>query len=60
MLKKLNTKKYISQLLKIGNNLNQIAKKLNSGTKLKLAEESEVLTDIEAIKKHIILINNKL
>lgn len=58
--KHLETKNYTLQLLKIGNNLNQISRKLNSGIKLMVAEEASVLSDIEELKKHIIDVNSKL
>ncbi len=57
---KIDTNKYINQLLKIGNNLNQIAKKLNSNTQFLIADQQSVLNDIEALRKHIIEINSKL
>ncbi len=56
----IDTIKYIGQLLKIGNNLNQIAKKLNSNNKFLIADQQAVLRDIEYLKKHIIEINSKL
>lgn len=55
-----DTTKYLSSLFKIGNNLNQIAKQLNSGNKFQIADQKDVLNDIENIKKHILEINNKL
>lgn len=58
--KHLETKNYTLQLFKIGNNLNQISRKLNSGIKLKLTDEDLLLDDIEEIKKHIIDIKSKL
>ncbi len=57
---KIDTNKYISQLIKIGNNLNQIAKKLNAGNKFLITDQQSVLNDIESFKKHIIEINSKL
>lgn len=56
----LETKNYSIQLLKIGTNLNQIAKKLNSGMKFMIADQQSVLIDIEYLKKHIVEINSKL
>lgn len=50
----------VGQLFKIGNNLNQIAKKLNSGTKLLIEDESVMLSAIDALKVSIIEISNKL
>lgn len=58
--KDIDTTKYLSSLFKIGNNLNQIAKQLNSGKKFQIADQSNVLNDIENIKKHIIDVNEKL
>ncbi len=56
----LDTKKYQAFLIRIGNNLNQIAKKLNSNTKFLIIDQQAVLDDIENIKNHIIEINSKL
>ncbi|MDN3618616.1 plasmid mobilization relaxosome protein MobC [Polaribacter undariae] len=58
--KHLETKNYTLQLYKIGNNLNQISRKLNSGIKLKLTDEDLIINDIEELKKHIIDIQSKL
>jgi hypothetical protein len=58
--KHLETKNYTLQLYKIGNNLNQISRKLNSGIKLKLTDEDLIINDIEELKKHIIEISSKL
>jgi len=58
--RQLDTKSYTLQLLKIGNNLNQIAKKLNSGAKFMIADQTEVLKDIDDLKKHVVIINSKL
>ena len=55
----LDTKKYTISLIRIGNNLNQIAKKLNSNAKFLIADQQTVLTEIENIKNHIIEINSK-
>ncbi len=57
---KIDTNKYINQLLKIGNNLNQIAKKLNAGNQFLIADQQSVLNDIKKLKEHIIEINSKL
>lgn len=56
----LNTKKYSSELLRIGINLNQIAKKLNSGTKFMIADQQTVLNEIKNINNHILEIKSKL
>lgn len=56
----LDTKNYSIHLLKIGNNLNQIAKQLNSGAKFLIEDQQSVLSDMENLKKHIIEINSKL
>jgi len=58
--KNVDTTKYLSSLFKIGNNLNQISKQLNSGKKFQIADQKIVLDDIENIKKHILEINDKL
>ena len=56
----IETKKYLTTLNAIGNNLNQIAKKLNVNTKFLLADQQIVLNDIVEIKKHIAEINSKI
>ena len=47
----LDTKKYLTSLIRIGNNLNQIAKKLNSNEQFLIADQQVVLD--EKIKKSI-------
>ena len=56
----LDTKVYISELIRIGVNLNQISKKLNSGVKFMLADQQTVLNDIKNINNHILEIKSKL
>lgn len=56
----LDVKKYQMELIPIGNNLNQIAKKLNSNAKFLIADQKTVLNDIEKIKQHIAEIYSKL
>ena len=56
----LDVKKYLIELNAIGNNLNQIAKKLNSNAAFLIADQKAVLNDIEQLKKHIIEINKNL
>ncbi|WP_111706576.1 plasmid mobilization protein [Lutibacter citreus] len=56
----LDTKGYISELIRIGVNLNQISKKLNSGVKFMLADQQTVLNDIKNINNHILEIKSKL
>ena len=56
----LDTKVYISELIRIGVNLNQIAKKLNSGVKLMLVEQNTLLNEIKNINNHILEIKSKL
>lgn len=56
----IETKKYISLLMKIGVNLNQITRKLNSGVQFQIVDQKSVLTDIETLKNHILEINSKL
>lgn len=56
----LDTKKYMAALIKIGNNLNQIAKKLNSNASFLIADQQTVLTEIENINNHILEIKSKV
>ena len=56
----LDTRKYLSELNKIGNNLNQIAYKLNSNLELDLIDQRELTGKIEHIITHITEINSKL
>ena len=56
----LDTKKYLTSLIRIGNNLNQIAKKLNSNEQFLIADQQVVLNEIKHINNHIIEINSKL
>lgn len=56
----IETKKYISALIKTGVNLNQISKKLNSNAKFLIEDQQTVLDSIEYIKNHILEINSKL
>lgn len=56
----LETKNYMLQLFNIGNNLNQIAKKLNSNLDLKVVDQASLKTDIDTIKTHISEVTKKL
>lgn len=56
----LDTRKYLTSLLRIGNNLNQIAKKLNSNAQFLIADQQTVLDEIKLINNHIVEINSKL
>jgi len=57
----LDTKKYSSDLLRIGSNLNQIARKLNSGDLKFLLKDQQILLDeIKKINNHILEIKSKL
>ena len=56
----LNTKEYLSGISSIGNNLNQIARKLNSDIKLRIIDEERLEDQIEELKEHIIEIIEKL
>ncbi|NJB82808.1 plasmid mobilization protein [Wenyingzhuangia aestuarii] len=56
----LDTRKYQTSLIRIGNNLNQIAKKLNSNAQFLIADQQVVLDEIKDINNHIIEINSKL
>lgn len=55
----LEIKKYIASFFKIGNNLNQIARKLNSNEKLLIIEQQTVLNAIENINNHILEVKSK-
>ena len=61
-VKKLNLdiKNYSIQLMKIGTNLNQIARQLNSGNKFLIKDQQLVLSDIKNLNNHIMEINSKL
>lgn len=61
-VKKLNLdiKNYSIQLMKIGTNLNQIARQLNSGKKFLIKDQHLVLSDIKNLNNHIVEINSKL
>lgn len=56
----IDVKNYSAQLLKIGNNLNQVSRKLNSGAKFMIADQKSVLNQIEALNNHILDIQSKL
>ncbi|MBO3097616.1 plasmid mobilization protein [Gelidibacter pelagius] len=56
----LEIQNYLGLLLKIGVNLNQIAKKLNADAKFQIADQHKVLTDIESLKNHILEIKSQL
>ena len=56
----LDTKKYSSDLLRIGSNLNQIAKSLNAGVKFFLKDQQILLDEIQNINNHILQIKSKL
>jgi len=58
--KDINLQKYTSQLIHIGNNLNQISRKLNSNVEFNIADQIKVLEDIKMIKNHIIEIKSHL
>lgn len=53
-------KSYILQLYKLGVNLNQIARKLNSGAKFMIADQQAVLENIKKLNTHILEIQSKL
>ena len=54
-------KRYISLLLNTTNNLNQIARKLNSGVLKFLLKDQQILLDeIENINNHVLEIKSKL
>lgn len=56
----LDTSNYIKSLMAIGNNLNQIARKLNSGYQFSLIDQQQLLDEIEKIIDHIQEIHSKL
>ncbi len=56
----LEVQNYSSQLIRIGNNLNQIAKKLNSDVKFQIADQKVVLDEMEYLKSHILEIKSQL
>jgi len=58
--KNLNTKQYISELIKIGVNLNQVARKLNSNAKFEIKDQRKVLNEMEALTNHILEIKSQL
>lgn len=55
-----NTKEYVSELIRIGVNLNQVARKLNSGASFAIADQRKVLNEMEALTSHILEIKSKL
>lgn len=60
-LQNIDLKNYISELLKTGNNLNQIARHLNSKkAKFMIANQQTVLNEIKNINNHILEIKSKL
>ena len=56
----LDSKKYVSELMKVGVNLNQIVKKLNSGIKFITLDELKLQQEIENITNQILEIQSKL
>ncbi len=54
------TKEYTLQLFKIGNNLNQLARKLNSGAKFMIADQQAVLENIKKLNTQILEIQSKI
>ena len=56
----INVKKYSAELIKIGVNLNQISRKLNSGAKFMIADQATVLEQINSINNHILQIKSQL
>ena len=55
-----NTKQYIQHLLSIGNNLNQIARKLNSENQIQIADQKQVLNDLDRLKSHLLEVKSEL
>ncbi len=58
--KDLDVKIYTAQLLNIGNNLNQIAKKLNKGLNLRFIDQKKIADQIAKLNNHILEIKSKL
>ena len=56
----IEVKQYTGELIKIGVNLNQISRKLNSGAKFMIADQKTVLDQISAINNHILQIKSQL
>ena len=56
----IEVKQYTGELIKIGVNLNQISRKLNSGSKFMIADQKTVLDQISAINNHILQIKSQL
>tara|TARA_R110002020_G_scaffold42212_13_gene123982 strand:+ start:503 stop:838 length:336 start_codon:yes stop_codon:yes gene_type:complete len=56
----IDVKQYSGELIKIGVNLNQISRKLNSGAKFMIADQKTVLDQISAINNHILQIKSQL
>lgn len=55
-----DTNQYLKELITQGVNLNQIAKKLNSGAQFMIADQQEVLDQIELISRQILEIKTQL
>ncbi len=58
--KDLKLQEYTSQLIKVGVNLNQIAKKLNADAKFQIADQQIVLSEMESLKNHILDIKSRI
>ncbi len=56
----LDTKKFSSELIKVGVNLNQVARKLNSGVAFSIADQRKVLNQIATLTNDILEIKSKL
>lgn len=54
------TEEYLRELMAIGNNLNQIARKLNSNEQFLIADQQDVLDTISTITKQILQIKSEL
>lgn len=54
------TQENMLQLLRIGNNLNQIARKLNTGVPFLIADQQAVINEIESLKEQVITIKTKI
>ncbi|WP_405377516.1 plasmid mobilization relaxosome protein MobC [Nonlabens sp. Asnod3-A02] len=56
----IDLKKYQTSLLRIGNNLNQIARKLNKNEKFPLIDQQNLIDEIAILKEQIDSIYNNL
>lgn len=53
-------RQYMNELMSQGNNLNQIAKKLNQGEKISILNQQEVLDSMQTINRQIVELKNAI